>query len=299
MCEQNQAGVFKTKIWYTLPNFSAVCTIIFKKHKISEPLMIKISRCSCGKIKVKNTWKKQTLETALSGQKIDINSTKQTIFHKNNREIIKIKTTLCPTCARASSGYFEGILQLRNKDNKSFDEITDYIDTMIKCKDDVFISKVTELKNGIDIYLSSNRFLKHISKDIQSRFGGELKTSRKLYSRDHQTGKELYRGTILIRLPNFSRGMVIKINKKIVYVKSISGSRITGTDLENCRDVNIPYKEPDDIITKIFNVEVVQKKPYIAVLDPETFQKTRIENPARVKGREIRVIRINQRLLAV
>ena len=92
--------------------------------------------------------------------------------------------------------YFEGILQLRNPD----DELIDFIKNQFENNPHVWIAKEERLKNGIDIYVSSNRFLLALGKKIKKKVKGELKTSKRLYGVDRQTSKLRYRATVLFRL---------------------------------------------------------------------------------------------------
>ncbi|MFH1209562.1 MAG: NMD3-related protein [archaeon] len=92
--------------------------------------------------------------------------------------------------------YFESILQLRPFNQ----EVLDYVIKKIKENGTVFISKEIQLKTGIDLYLSSNRFAIALGKMLRKRFKGTVKLSRSLYSRDKQTTKLLYRVTVCFRL---------------------------------------------------------------------------------------------------
>lgn len=92
--------------------------------------------------------------------------------------------------------YFEGTLQIRNPN----EEVINFIKNQFRNNDKVWISKAVKLKTGIDYYVSSNTFLKQIGKKLKKSFKGELKFSKKLFSRNHLTSKEVYRGTVLFRV---------------------------------------------------------------------------------------------------
>jgi len=95
-----------------------------------------------------------------------------------------------------SPDYFEGVLQIRNPN----EEVMNFIENQFKNNDKVWISKEIKLKTGMDYYVSSNRFLKQLGKKLKKSFKGELKLSKKLFTRNHLTSKEVYRGTVLFRL---------------------------------------------------------------------------------------------------
>ena len=94
--------------------------------------------------------------------------------------------------------YYEAIIQLRPANN----QLLSYIDNQIEKRNDVFISKIDELKTGIDIYISSRKFAMALGKKLKKAFPGELKLSRTLFSQDRQTSKKIYRVTVLFRLKN-------------------------------------------------------------------------------------------------
>ena len=77
-----------------------------------------------------------------------------------------------------SPTYFEAIIQLRNPS----DECISFIHNQVKKRNDTFISKIDELDNGIDIYISSQRFARAIGNKMKKAFKGELKTSRTLHT---------------------------------------------------------------------------------------------------------------------
>ncbi|MBS3097227.1 hypothetical protein J4209_00360 [Candidatus Woesearchaeota archaeon] len=92
--------------------------------------------------------------------------------------------------------YYEGILQLRNPN----EEALNFVRNQFKNNSKAWIAKVEELKTGIDFYISSNGFLLSLGKKLKKSFKGELKTSRRLHTKDRLTSKQVYRVTVLFRL---------------------------------------------------------------------------------------------------
>lgn len=113
--------------------------------------------------------------------------------------------------------YYEGILQLRNPD----DEIFNYIKKKLDENPRVKIVKEKKLKNGVDLYFDDQKFLKSLGKKLQYKFGAQMKTSAKLHTVSRKTGKRLYRLTVLIRVPHFRVGQVIKLQGKLMRVLKI------------------------------------------------------------------------------
>ncbi len=113
--------------------------------------------------------------------------------------------------------YYEGILQLRNQ-NKT---VLSYISKRLAEKPLIRIVKEKKLKNGLDLYFNDKRFLKNLGEKLKTKFNAHLKTSAKLFSVDRQTGKELFRLTVLIRIPNFEIGQIISLHGKLMRVIEI------------------------------------------------------------------------------
>lgn len=134
--------------------------------------------------------------------------------------------------------YFEGILQLRNPTN----ELVRYIEKQVKEKKNVFIVEKEYVVNGIDIYISSNKFIKSLGRKLQKQFGGELKISSRLYSRDRQTSKDLYRLNVLFRLPKYKKGEIVTVKGERIKILSL-GKKVLGKDLVTGKKVRIRYEE--------------------------------------------------------
>ncbi len=100
--------------------------------------------------------------------------------------------------------YFQGILQLRNVDN----EVIDFVSRQAAKRQDVFIAKIEKVRNGIDIYFSSQQYLKALGRKLQEHFRGELVISSKLFTKS-RTGEDLYRVNVLFRQAKFRKGDII------------------------------------------------------------------------------------------
>jgi NMD protein affecting ribosome stability and mRNA decay len=100
------------------------------------------------------------------------------------------------------ASYFEGILQLRNP--------TQAVRKHVE-QDPSLFNKVKKARNGIDYFFLSQRKLRALGTTLQRRYPGEMKTSRKLHTRHRQTGKAVYRVTVLFRCYDIKKGDVIKV----------------------------------------------------------------------------------------
>ena len=92
--------------------------------------------------------------------------------------------------------YYEAILQLRPNNILLYLFVKDGLAR----KKNVFISKEVMAKHGVDLYLTDKRFAREIAKKLKQNFGGIIKTSAALYTRDRQTSKLVYRLTVCFRL---------------------------------------------------------------------------------------------------
>jgi len=100
--------------------------------------------------------------------------------------------------------YFEGILQLRKCDI----EIVEFVRDEIIGDSRVHVAKEEKVKGGLDLYLSSNRFLRKLGKKLYGKFSGEFKESASLHTK--KDGKELYRVTVMFRMASFKKGDIVK-----------------------------------------------------------------------------------------
>jgi len=98
--------------------------------------------------------------------------------------------------------YYQGILQLRN----CSEEVLDFVHDAIENEKGVKIAITSRQKDGIDLYLTSNKFLKKIGKILNANFPGVLKMTSKLHTEDVQSGRKIYRGTVFFKMPKFKVG---------------------------------------------------------------------------------------------
>ncbi|MFH1455824.1 MAG: NMD3-related protein [archaeon] len=94
----------------------------------------------------------------------------------------------------SGNNYWEAVIQLRPFD----DEVFRFIQNQVKKRKSVFISRIFEVKGGVDIYLSSQRYARSIAAKLK-KFKGEVKVTHTLHTRDNMKSKDLYRATVLFR----------------------------------------------------------------------------------------------------
>jgi NMD protein affecting ribosome stability and mRNA decay len=192
--------------------------------------------------------------------------------------------------------YFEGILQLRNR-TKDFDSVLDYVMERIG-KDRVRISKALEHETGVDLYVSSKKFLHKLGKSL-AQSGCTVTLSPTLFSKDKLTSKNVYRLTVCARLPDYATGDVVNEGKRFAVVKKVLSGSVVGLDLTNGKTARL--KKPALVVhaEDILTAQVVKTRPHLEVLHPETYEAVVPANAIPVKGESVRVVLIEGRLFLV
>ena len=224
---------------------------------------------------------------------------------------VKILKTVCPTCSKVQSGYYESVIQFR-ADNREIkdeeyakaDEIVER--TLIKqSKTDklAYCPQIAKLKEGYDYYIGSLKSGRKVVEALKEEFGGVIKESPRLISEDKSTGKGLYRIWISIRIPEFEVGDFIKFEDKILYVNSIGKNSLVGEEISKNKKHNIPMKNMDDIevVKKSDEIEtttVISKSPQIMqILDPVDYSAVDLDMKEEYGkynvGDEVKLIRID------
>jgi len=99
--------------------------------------------------------------------------------------------------------YYEAVIQLRNPSP----ELINLINNQLRKNPDAFISTIIPLRDGFDIYISSQRFARNLGNKMKKAFkNSELKISRKIVTRNRQTSRDVYRASVFFKLPPEEKG---------------------------------------------------------------------------------------------
>jgi NMD protein affecting ribosome stability and mRNA decay len=146
---------------------------------------------------------------------------------------INIKYKFCKNCEKIRTGGFISILQLRVSKESQFDliqeslmKIQPYVESLFNKDKRQFISKITDQKNGVDLYLSTNELLNYIISFLRGKYHFLLKRTKKLVGRDSQKGKNVYRLKALVKFLPFSIEDQIKIDDNVYNVDTILKNRV-------------------------------------------------------------------------
>jgi len=203
---------------------------------------------------------------------------------------IRIKRDTCDACSRIAGGYYAGILQLRADHRHITEEeierciqLADHRLNKLTSKGDrfAFISKIEELKEGVDLYIGSISACKQVGNAITKELGGTSAISSSLVGK--KDGEDLYRVTCAVRLPEFVRGDVVSMLGRVIEVTH-QDKQIHGTDLSDgvkaSFDAAVPAVRLGSRAGAVTAVLVAIEKDTVQVLDPETYETVLLKAPA-------------------
>ena len=230
---------------------------------------------------------------------------------------VKILKTVCPTCSKIQSGYYETVIQFRadkreikSEEYAKADEIVER--TLIKQASSdklAYCPQIAKPKEGRDYYIGSFKSGKKVAENLKEEFGGIIKESPRLISEDKSTGKGLYRIWISVRIPEFELGDIIRYENKLLQVNDIDKNRVTCTDIKDSKKHSIPLKHMEEIelVKKQEEIEtttIISKSPKtIQILDPVDYSAVDLEMKEELSdceiGDEIRLIKIDNYIYLV
>ncbi len=242
------------------PVYQGVCASCFaKKHAVVEPPQnLDVPRCArCGAFRFRSGWSRADLDQAIPqllrervaalppfehvafthvAREEDANNYLLTVKASGRFEDLRqvqdfhvrlrIKPSVCDTCAKQDGRYFEGILQVRGDDRDLTPAEMRAVRTLVlsrveRGRDEGgdFVSRTEAMHGGLDFYVSTNALGTRLAKEVADAFGGVVSASPKLYGQ--RQGKELYRVTTLVRLPAFQVGEIVRHKDAIAEVVAL------------------------------------------------------------------------------
>ncbi len=204
---------------------------------------------------------------------------------------VKLSYMQCDFGQKEKTGYFEGILQLRNPT----DEVRDFIERDLKSasKKGVFISKTAEMKKGVDLYFTNKNHMKLLAQRIHNAFGGVLKINSQLFSHNHETSKDIFRVNAYVELPLFKKNGVVSFipggarnqDTSRHYFRILSlGKLVQAYDLLFGKRVAFEERNVSELkIESIHSTKIILLEPQLQVLHPESFQAETVMNESVLK----------------
>jgi NMD protein affecting ribosome stability and mRNA decay len=204
----------------------------------------------------------------------------ESVFKKKkfSQELIysaKLKKELCSKCGQKTSGYFEGILQIRSRKNEIISLIKDEI---LKKQDNYDLKSISITQFGFDVkFRSIQKVRKHVNEFLE-KFGGNYDFSTQLFSRNNLTSKDILRTNIRYTAPSFSKGEIIKTDDNFFKVISVK-NKVVAQDLFSNQKITLPldpFKDEYEVI-KPQKAQIIKTYPKLSVLHPHTFEETPIK----------------------
>lgn len=228
---------------------------------------------------------------------------------------IMLQRQVCQPCSRSAGGYYEAILQIRGLERMSsqrLDNIASLVEERMeqgtRHDRNFFASRKERVKGGLDYYLSTLGGARNLAKAIMAEHGGSSGESARLVGR--KEGRNVYRVTLVVRLPPFDKGDFIVYERFPAQVIRLDGSRIILRTLNygDDEDVTVPMEKlsggqrlggPE----LIQSAQIVSRQGHeVLLLDPETLQTREVvlseafRSKAQGPATEILVLRYDGQL---
>ncbi|MBN2733534.1 MAG: 60S ribosomal export protein NMD3 [Methanomicrobiaceae archaeon] len=211
----------------------------------------------------------------------------------------------CDRCSRYSGGYYAGTIQLRAEGRKPDEyEKERAIEIANRHENELqemgerlsFITSTDEIKEGIDIVISSHNLGELISRSIIKELGGKVTRHPKLAGQ--KNGRTVYRMTYLVRLPRYQKGDVFEDKGRYYEIRGTDANVIRYFDLQD-GSLKISKEEPAGrMIGNVKNSESAYvnyiNSDIAGILDPKTYEnKECILYPwlEVLEGEEVRFLR--------
>ncbi len=228
--------------------------------------------------------------------------------------LIRIRPGCCTSCSRQSGDYYEAVIQLRIEGIAAKDALVELAEENVivqrmaeehsSSDEKAFITKQSLVKGGIDYYVGSLAMARAIAGKIRALTGASVLESPSLVGQ--KDGVDMYRNSILVKLPALREGDVVAYDKK-VHVVEESDSKVTV--LKNVSNGQIVRVRSDDPRMKPVSkfrdireaVVVTHDKTTVQVLDPDSMAAVTLQKPPYLKriGEHVQVVRYDGQLHAV
>ncbi|MHA2230871.1 MAG: NMD3-related protein [Candidatus Hodarchaeales archaeon] len=202
----------------------------------------------------------------------------------------EFKWTICEDCQAIRTQSYQAKVQVRGLRDDELDgfanEVADIVDRLeTQAVSGAFISKVEQVKGGLDLYLGSRKLAVEISKHFRSvHCSTVVQTAESTGGYDLQRSRYRYRAVLSVRLPSFREGDIIQFQARFFQVQQfLSGGRARLFDLKKTKTIAVEAsqfeKNPPALIRTLADVEAFQilalEEPEVALVqrqsDFETF----------------------------
>ena len=197
---------------------------------------------------------------------------------------VRMKSGACSDCSREMGGYFEATLQVRGSPGTDLAHLLPKIEGYIaerletfrqELRPNAFITDMTRLRTGVDYVLGSHEVGRILAAEIAERWGGEQDESTKLFSR--KDGRDVYRWTMLVRLPPYARGDFLLIDERPFKLLSFDKRTLHLIDLRERRSIRREVRRTTFKIAGRAHqqrdaIVVSRSGRFAQILDPATYK---------------------------
>ncbi len=265
--------------------YEGLCEECFlKKVKFTDlPGHMEIVRCPhCGAVKFKGEWKRMEEDDIIreliernmdvlhdcdsihfdfnvreenDGKLVDV------LFHIKYEDLevdeehvseVVVKYESCPRCNRYFGNYFEAILQIRGLRDGELHDIVNFAHERLafyaQKNENLFITKEEGKHGGWDIYISDKREAKKVADEMCRKYGATLKSSPHIVGR--KDGKDVYRMTYSVRLPEYREGDVVEMQSKYYLVEHVSGHYVKMISLDDGKEKSVDVRKHEIRVIK-------------------------------------------------
>ncbi|RQG92980.1 hypothetical protein EA462_01835 [Natrarchaeobius halalkaliphilus] len=212
--------------------------------------------------------------------------------------LVRIARQTCTRCGRIAGDYYASIVQIRAEGRTPASEETDrakeiaheIVADMVATGDrNAFVTEISEVDDGLNIKVSTNKIGKKIANKTVEEFGGTVTDAETLVTED-EDGNEVYRVTFAVRLPPYTSGDVIDLENDDggpVLVRSARGN-LKGVRVTTGERYEASYEEGTSPDARALGtrddadettVVTVEDENAVQILDPETYRATTVSRP--------------------
>ncbi len=228
---------------------------------------------------------------------------------------VSIKKNTCNRCSRMAGNYYEATVQVRSWDKKPAQEELDRCKeiAIIQTKRSLekgdrlsFIQEMKDVKGGINVVVGSVQQGRSIAKAIQEEFGGNTQESYKLVGR--REGKDVYRTTILVRLPKLNAGDVVRSEGVLLEIIGFEGKMTIAVVIEDGkrRSLSEEIAQKAQLLGNRTEAQrsmvVAEDRDVVEILDPESFKTVSLSKPRQMEGvlgQEVDVLRSREGMIII
>ncbi|MCJ7444359.1 MAG: hypothetical protein MUO26_07515 [Methanotrichaceae archaeon] len=228
---------------------------------------------------------------------------------------ITIEVVTCDRCSRIAGRYYEATIQLRGfSETPSENELEeckriafDFAEASYRKGDQLsFIQEICNTKGGVDISLGSAKLGRQIAKVIIRRFGGKTVESNKLFGK--KDGRDIFRTTILIRLPRLKIGDIVSWKGCTFEAIGFEGRKTQFISIDNGRRLKLNEEDAENAIIlgnkaeSLKTIIVESDKKVLEIIDPQSYRTIFASKPQGFNGKpgeEVLVLRTAKGLIVL